>query len=152
MRRLRGAIGQVGGVSVYSQHQRKRQLGIAGDDPDAFLGRVEWETVASSSVQLEAATHGEGEETYETYALTLRKHRLEEPGFRDLALVKDGNGFFVPKWTATVALACWPRCVPEAERAATGRDAICEAMERCLKLDHTAMKMAVSRCRGKLPW
>lgn len=152
LRRLRAVMGQVGGVTVYSQHQRKRQLGVTGDDPDAFLGRVEWETVASSSVQLESSSRGEGEERLESFLLTIRKHRLAEPGFRELALVKGPDGFFAPKWTATTALACWPRCVPEAERSATGRDDIFMAIEKCLKIEHSALKVAAGRLRGQVPW
>lgn len=152
LRRLRGIMGHVGGFSTYSQHQRKRQLGVTGDDPDAFLGRVEWETVASSSLQLEGATHGEGENTYETFTLTIRKHRLAEPGFRELALTKDANGFFVPKWTATTALACWPACVPPELRSVVGRDAVFDAIMTHLKIDQDALRMAANRLRGKKPW
>lgn len=150
LRRLRAVMGQVGGVTVYSQHQRKRQLGVTGDDPDAFLGRVEWETVASSSVQLESSARGDDE--LETFSLTIRKHRLAEPGFRELALVKGPNGFFTSKWTATTALACWPRCVPEEARGAASREDIFAAIEQCLKIEHSALKVAAGRLRGQVPW
>ena len=102
---------------IYANHSRKKSLyaqtmeakqGAAMDDADAFSGFGAFEQVPASSVELK--------EHNGKYTLVLQKHRLDNPGFKELDLVKNDYGFFHPKSAHAPILLQWPHSIPEQQR------------------------------------
>lgn len=111
-RRLKEAIG--GAVLVFLNHQRKqgvvRKSGEELDDEDSFMGGQAWEGVVSSSLYLKR-------ERGRRAKLKLRKIRLEDAPFEELALKINAEGFFEQappdyKWL----LLHWPEHLPPRQR------------------------------------
>ncbi len=102
---------------IYSNHSRKKSLyvqtmetkqGTTMDDADAFSGLGAFEQVPASSVELKE--HGG------RYTLVLQKHRLDNPGFKELDLTKNDYGFFRPTSPHAPILLQWPHSLPERDR------------------------------------
>ena len=102
---------------IYSNHSRKKSLyvqtmetkqGTTMDDADAFSGFGAFEQVPASSVELKE--HGG------RYTLVLQKHRLDNPGFKELDLTKNDYGFFRPTSPHAPILLQWPHSLPERDR------------------------------------
>lgn len=122
---FRRSIG--GAALIYTNHTRKKgayiqsmevKQGAAFDDPDAFSGFGAFEQVASSSVQLV--------DWKDRYRLILQKHRLDNPGFKEIDLIKNEYGFFRPDSLHAQMLLQWPHSIPKSERA--------EIVERCTSI------------------
>ena len=112
---------------IFTNHTRKKgayvqamesKQGAAFDDPDAFSGFGAFEQVATSSICLAEWNDG--------YRLIFQKHRLENPGFKEISLIKNGYGFFRPNTLHTQMLLQWPISIPEERRA--------EVVERCTSI------------------
>lgn len=151
LRRLRHAALQVGAVTVYLHHQRKRaQQPGPLEDADAFLGRVQWEGFATSSLQL-TSSQGDDDEG-QKFALRIRKCRLASPGIERLDLIQNEHGFFEPRPSATQAVALWPACVPVGLREAKGRDEVLEVLATHFGFTQDNLRQAVRRVRPKPAW
>lgn len=151
LRRLRHAAISVGAVTVYLHHQRKRsqQAGLP-EDGDAFLGRVQWEGFATSSLQLTKGT--EQEEEGVKFSLRIRKCRLASPGTDRLDLIQNEHGFFEPRPSATQAVSLWPNCVPEELRGAKSRDEVLETLAAQFGFSQDNLRQAVKRARPRPTW
>lgn len=104
------------GVFVFLKHERKGSVWKAkqddeeDDDIDAFSGPAGWETKVTTSLRL---TNKNGRAR-----LWVQKCRLADPGFRQLELGRDAQGFFTAPLGHEQMLATWPRMVPAAQRFA----------------------------------
>jgi len=106
-----------GAAFLYGNHTRKKtayvqtmeaKQGASMDDDDAFSGFADWEQVPTSSVELK--------EHKGKHTLVIHKHRLAEPGFKELNLTKNDYGFFQPTSPHAPILLQWPHSVPEKDR------------------------------------
>ena len=101
------------GLFIFLKHERKgvpwkKMTEEAEEDDDAFSGAAGWETKVTTSLRL---TNKFGKPR-----LWVQKCRLANPGFRQLDLTRDANGFFTVPLRHEHLLATWPRLLPLAER------------------------------------
>ena len=148
LRRLRSLMRPVGGAVVYLHHQRKRNPQMMTDDPDEFLGGMAWAGFASTSLQLmkskSSAAVEEDDEPDDKYHLALRKVRLGQLGFDRFELVRNGHGFFEPKWTAKHGILLWDEYLKEQ----WGGD-MYETLSRQLGVTEESLRKAKSRLKEK---
>ena len=166
--RLRQAIRPHGGTLIYLLHERKSsgQKGfVSADDPDNFMGAMQWMGFASTALQLVRKKRkqdgGNADDDSDDgdykYWLRLRKCRLEQVGFDEIELTQDSHGFFLPKWTARQGLILWPWTIPPGLRnGASTKTDIITTLSRHLEVGEAAVanawsKLANSPLSHKLP-
>ena len=145
---LRTVVSRVGAVMVYLNHERKRSQQTVGDDKDAFLSAVAFETFATASIQLT----GSGKDEEQHFSLKFRKCRLDDPGFDKLELTKDSLGFFAPVFSASQAILTWPYSVPVSLRHTGGRDAVMDTIAAHLNFSRDALRQAWHRLKREPEW
>ena len=140
---------------IYTNHTRKKgayvqamesKQGAAMDDPDAFSGFGAWEQVATSSIELR--------DHNDRYQLVLQKHRLDNPGFKEIDLVKNGNGFFRPESPHAQILLQWPHSIPPKDRervmaCSTSIRAACEEIGKLAGVKPEAVRQTYYRMKKR---
>lgn len=136
---------------IFLRHERKKpSFGKQEDDPDAFSGPKDWEAVASSSLQIASKAGG--------YVLRVRKSRIDKAPFDELALVKDGFGFFQQKNDHVQMLQTWPGCLPVVERKAvvariSSKNDVFKDIAFRTGVPFETVKKAAQRAKGvDFPW
>ena len=130
---------------AYVQAMESRQ-GAEFDDPDSFSGFGAWEQVATSSIKLCEWEDG--------YRLVYQKNRLENLGFRETALNKNGLGFFKPKSCHAQMLLQWPYSIPKEARESVAAQcvsisAVCEEISKLTDVKADTVRATYYRMRNK---